>query len=116
MLTFLYIVWFAPAVVFFIMAIWAQLEIWSGKAVKGEVKSYLKQMIFVLICAGVTVMIEQYFLADFVMSYLDPFVPLGLAQIVLFPLILLLSAKLIGGSKPIQLQSNRLNQTKRKRR
>lgn len=116
MLTFLHIVWFLPAVVFLVMALWAQLEIWSGKTGKGEVKSYLKQMIFVLICAGITMLIERYFLADFVVTYLDPFVPIGLAQIILFPLILLIFAKLVGGTKPVQLQSKRLTQTKRRKK
>lgn len=116
MVTFLYCLWFALPVIFLIMALWAQLELWSGHGKKGDARTYLKQALFVLICAAISVLIDQNLLEDLVNSYLDPIVSLGLAQIVLFPIILLVAAQLTGGSKPIQLQSNRINQARKRKR
>ncbi len=116
MITVLYILWFTLPVIFLIMALWYQLELWSGHGKKGDARTYLKQGLFVLVCAIVSVIIEQNFLEDLVNSLLDPLISLQLAQIILFPIVLFIAATITGGSRPVQLQSNRINKAKRKRK
>lgn len=107
MRTLLYLIWFAGPVIFLVMALFSKLEQLSGKARQGETHTYLRQGLFVFACALISWLIDQYLLEDLVQSYLDPFIPLILAQIILFPIILFAGSLLIGGSKPIQIQSKR---------
>lgn len=107
MRTFLYLIWFAIPAVFLVMALYNQLEVWSGKGRKGEAGTSLKQGLFVLSCSLTSYFIDQFYLEDLVTSFLDPFVPLILAQIILFPIILLLGARLVGGTEPLHIRSKR---------
>lgn len=116
MVTFLHIIWFTLPAIFIAIAIWSKLEALSGKPNRGEIRGYLKQAAFLLACAFIALGIESWFLEDFVISYLEPVVPLDLARIVLLPLVLLVAAKLLGGSKPIQLTSSRVSQERNRRR
>ena len=108
MSTFLHIILFSLPALYVFIALWSKLEMLSGKSMRGDIRGYLKQALFLLVCALLALGIEVYFLEDFVSSYLDPIVPIDLARIVLLPIILLASAMLLGGSKPIKLQSNRI--------
>ena len=116
MATFLHIIWFSLPAIFVFIAIWSKLEALSGKANRGQIGGYLKQAAFLLVCALVSLGIENWFLEDFVVSYLDPIIPLDLARIVLLPLVLLVAAKLIGGTKPIQIKSSRVSRERSKKR
>lgn len=116
MRTFLYFIWFGVPTVFMVMALFSQLEIWSGKAHRGEAGSSFRQGLFVLLCSFSSFFIDQYFLEDLVTTFLDPFVPLILAQIILFPIILFLAAKLVGGTKPLQIQSKKAQPASRRKR
>ncbi len=116
MTIFLHIIWFSLPALYVLIALWTKLEMLSGKSMRGDIRGYLKQALFLLICALVALGIETYFLEDFVSSYLDPIVPIDLARIILLPIILLASAMLLGGSKPIKLQSNRITREQERKR
>jgi hypothetical protein len=115
MSTFLHIIWFSLPAIYVVIAVWAKLEAWSGKSNRGQVSGYLKQALFLFVCALLALSIEVYFLEDLVVTYLDPIIPLDLARIILLPLILLAAAQLLGGSKPIQIQSNRITREKKRK-
>jgi hypothetical protein len=115
--TLVYVIWFSFPAIFYIMALWAQLEKWGGRSNQGDaIKIYIKQGSFVLGCVLLCILIDKTILDEIVASYLDPYITRGLARFLLFPLILLLVAQIFGGSKPVQLQSKRINKANRRKR
>lgn len=115
--TLVYTLWFSIPALFYGMALWSKLEQLSGKPRQGDaIVTYLKQGTFVLVCAFLCILIDKNILDDIVNSFLDPFITRGLAQFLLFPLVLLISAQLLGGSKPVQLQSKRVQKANQRKR
>jgi hypothetical protein len=117
MQTALYITWFIFPTFFFLLALWAKLEQFSGQQKRHNPADLLKQGLFVLVCVLLCIGIDKTLL-PFVADLIDPvMIPLGFYQALLLPVVLLVSAKLVGGSKSILISSkNGINRTKQKQR
>ena len=116
MQTFLHIVWILFPAFFFVMALWAKLEQFSKSARKQNPGDFFKQGLFIAACSLLAFIIDLNFLRSFNDSFV-PFLPLLLLQIVLYPFILLIGAKLLGPSKDILVgRPNKDNAVKVKNR
>jgi len=103
MRTFLYGVWFLFPLLFFIIALWSKLGALSDKH-KGENSGdLLKQGVFVLACALLAVLVDQYLLQKLVDSVSPDWIPLGFYQALLLPIIFLIVGKLVGKSAEIRI-------------
>ena len=102
--TFIYIVWFLLPISFLTLALWAWLERLSKSPKKQNPADFLKQALFLAVCVGLAVLIDTYFLESIAAAIAPDLIPLLLYQILLLPLILLIAAKLFGGSKPIRIE------------
>lgn len=112
--TALYVVWFILPAFFFLVALWAKLEALSGKTKREKPGDFVKNGFFVLACVLLAVLIDTYFLEHLV-DNLVPFLPLALFQILLLPFILLVAAKLLGGSKEIRISKAPRTSQRKKR-
>ncbi len=102
--TFLYIVWFSIPTFFFLAALWAKLEVISNKGKKENPSDLFRQGLFVLVVALIAVGIDRYVLKSLVESFSPDILPLGFYQAILLPILLLIGAKLVGGSKEIRIE------------
>lgn len=105
--TFLYIIWFALPTLLFVMALWSKLEQMSGSPKKQDPIQFFKQALFLLACVLLAVTIDTFFLKDLWAMVSPEFITLGFWQVMLLPVILIIGAKLIGGSKVIRISSAR---------
>jgi hypothetical protein len=110
----LYILWFIIPALYFTVALWAKLESLNGKRSSGDPSNFIKQGSFILACSGICVWLDQYYLEDITQSIFGEWFPLILAQITIFPFMLLIGAQLLGGSKPVTLTSQRIKREQRK--
>ena len=104
--TVLQVIWWLFPVSFILLALWAKLEKISHKGNKGteDIASYLRQAVFLTVCAGVTTLVDLYILEPEIKPLLPEIVPFELCQIVLFPFILWIVAMITGGTKPIKIE------------
>lgn len=104
MRTAIYTIWFLIPTIFFTIALWSKLEQLSGRERRENVKDYVSQGAFVLLCVLVSVIIDQYVLEDiayFIASFLPFDAPVGFFQVMLLPVVLYAGAFIIGPSKAI---------------
>lgn len=103
----LYAFWFLFPLFYFLIALWAKLESVGNKHKREDAGDYVRQGTLVLVVAVVCVVIDQYFLralVDSTFGVILPFdVPFGFFRIVLFPLVLILLAKVLGPSREISI-------------
>lgn len=99
MQTALYAVWFLIPLSFLLIALWSKLEDLSGRERHENVGDYIRQGGFLFICAVVCVLLDSYLLEGFYLSLSPDWIPLGFYQVLLFPFVLVIMAKLIGPSK-----------------
>ncbi|MCB0318612.1 MAG: hypothetical protein KDD56_07630 [Bdellovibrionales bacterium] len=104
--TVLQIIWWLFPIFFVFLALWAKLEKISHKGTRAtdSAVQYLKQSVFLFVCALVTTIFDLYVLEPEIKPLLPDFVPFELCQIVLFPLTLWIMAMITGGSKPIKIE------------
>ena len=113
--TFLYILWFLIPIFFFVMALWAKLEqLGNKKGKKQNPGDFFKQGIFVLGCAIVSVLLDKFVLPKLVETISPDWLPMGFYQAVLLPVVMVLGAKIVGGSEEIRI--NPSNQSKSNKR
>lgn len=115
--TILYVLWWLCPISFFGFALWSKLEQMSHKGAKPaeRVAPYLRQAVFLTAAAGISTIIDKYFLEELLTPILPDFFPFELAQIVLFPLVLWLLAMLVGGTKPVKIEKiSHVSKRKRK--
>lgn len=98
MQTALYVIWFLLPLFFVIFAIWAKLEQWQGQPKRERAGDYARQAVFTFVCAVIAVLLDQYVVTGLVNWIDSSLMPLGLAQILLYPLVLLVGARFIGGT------------------
>lgn len=99
----LYAAWAACPLLFFGMALWGRLEQASGRAQKQNPGDFLRQGVFLIICVAAAYLIDAYALERAV-TYASPrSIPLWFYRVLLFPLILLVAAMVIGPSKDIKI-------------
>ena len=83
------------------MALWAYLEKVSNKQKIENPGDFFKQGFFVLVCALVSVLIDQFALESIVETILGDTQSLALWQVLLLPAVLYIAAISIGPSKAI---------------
>lgn len=93
------IIWLCIPALYFIIALWGWLEKKGRSVKKQNPGDFLKQGTFVFVAVGLALLIDAYWLSDIVASLPD-IMPLLFYRIILLPVLLLICAKLIGGSKP----------------
>jgi hypothetical protein len=99
----LYILWFLPPVALLLIALWAKLEQFSRKEAREHSMDYVKNALFLVVCALVAIAIDTNILEDLVNIFSPDFIPLGFYQIMLLPAVLVIGAKIYGGSKGIRI-------------
>ena len=99
----LYTVWFLLPVVFFVLALWAKLEQAGGDRRTAEAGDLVRQGIFVLTAAGVSLALDVLVLIPAVEPLLPEWLPLGVLEVALFPAVLFIQALILGPSKEISL-------------
>lgn len=100
---FLYAIWFAIPVFFFLAALWSKLEQIGKSPRRQNPGDLLRQGTFMLGCVIVAILLDQYALPE-VGDALPSWLPLGVVQVLLLPVVLLIAAKLVGGAKPIKIE------------
>lgn len=101
----LYIIWFSLPIIMLLIALWAKLEQFGkNKEAKEHAIDYVKNALFLFVCALLAVAIDSYFLEDLVAFISPDFIPLEFYQLMLLPMILVICAKLFGGSKGISIE------------
>lgn len=103
MQTLVYISWLLLPIFFLGHALWVVLEQAGGKGLGEKPGDYFKQGLFVSACSLACYGIDQLILQTYVPIYSPTALPLWFYQLILFPIILVLGAKLIGGSKEIRI-------------
>lgn len=85
------------------MGFWALLEKASGAVQKQNIRDFFNQGIFVSACVLISIFIDRYLL-EAIVNYLgSEWFSLNFARIVLLPFVLLMAAKITGGSKDIMI-------------
>lgn len=100
-----YIVWCLIPLLLFLMALWSYLEKIGGKKKQERPGDLFKQGLFTSFCVLISIAIDTYLLPYLVDSILTEYVPYGVYQVILFPLVLFLAAKVIGPTKDIKIKS-----------
>lgn len=117
MKTLLYVIWCAIPGFFFLMALWGKLETMSGKNQRDDIRDFFNQGLFVSMCVITSFFIDKYLLPGIVESFAPEYLPLGFFEVLLLPFVLLLAAKLFGGSNEIRiLKAPHPSERKKRRR
>ena len=105
MQTALYVIWILVPLGLFLLVLWAKLEQIAGKNKVENIPDLFSQAVFVTACSGITYLLDTY-LIDIAYASLSPdFIPIGFYKILLLPFVLLLGAKVWGGSKDIMIST-----------
>lgn len=96
--TFLYSIWILCPCLFLLMALWAKLEQIGGSDKKQPYKDLLNQAAFTVVCSAVTFAIDRFVLTDLDAGLLDGWIPIQVMRLLCYPLVLLLAAKVFGGT------------------
>ena len=104
---FLLFIWFLPAVFFVFVYLFAVLEKASGKKVRKDYKDYLRQVVFLLFIGVATLLVDMFLMPSFLEKVVGDMLPHPYFRLVLFPFMVLIGAKLIGGTKAQEIKVNR---------
>ncbi len=99
----IYAIWGLIPLILLLMALWSYLEKVSGKKRQERPGDLFRQALFTALCVLVSIGIDLYFLPMLVDSILTDYIPYGVYQIILFPAVLFIAAKLIGPTKDITI-------------
>ncbi|MCB0339586.1 MAG: hypothetical protein KDD53_08280 [Bdellovibrionales bacterium] len=86
------------------MVLWSKTENLSGKSRREDTGDYMRQGFFVLFSSIAAFVIDQQFLENIVSSLFGDMLPLMLFRIILFPVVLLVGAKILGPSRSKQIK------------
>ncbi|MDZ4786212.1 MAG: hypothetical protein SGJ02_09070 [bacterium] len=100
----LYLFWFIGPLFYFAVMLYSQLEKWSGQSPNDDMGYYFKQAMFLTSCAAVSIFIDSY-LFPRISNHL-PFFPLVFYRVILFPMVMLILGKIVGGSAEIKVEKN----------
>ena len=107
MRTLLYIAWGLFPLLFLLIALWAKLEQIADKHQRQNPGDFLRQAGFLLICVGISIVIDLFVLEPLVSSLASEWFPLWFFQLLLFPFVLLMLARIIGPSETIRINKVR---------
>jgi len=100
---FLYIVWFLPALLFILLTLWGALEQLGRSKKRSAVENSLQQAVFLLAAAFLSLLIDRFILIPHIEGTLPHWLPFGILEVALFPLVLLILSVAIGPSKDIRI-------------
>jgi hypothetical protein len=112
MRTVIYGIWLLVPLSFFLMALWSLLEGRQRKSRRSDTGDLFRQGVFLSLAASATILLDLLTL-DLLMGFLEGFVPRGLVEFSLFPLVLIVLAQLYGPSKEIRITSASSRRKKR---
>jgi len=102
----LYTAWLIIPTFYLTLALWAKLERLSSRGKRGlDAGDLARHGIFVLVAAVVSLAVDTYLLLHYVEPILPAWLPIGVLEIALFPLILGLQAVILGPSRDIVIIS-----------
>ena len=114
--TILYTIWFSLPGFYFLSALWSWLERIGNKERRESPAQQLFQALFCLLCAFLTVAVDQYLLETIANALIPDWFPLIFYQVFAFPAVLYIGAKLVGPSKEILISRAPSPTTKGRRR
>lgn len=102
----LYTLWALAPLTLLGFAVWEKLEQWSSKRKEHEraAKEFLQNAFFVFCCVLVALIFDVYLFEMVFAPILPDFVPVNAVRLLLLPIILIIGAKVIGGTKPIRIE------------
>lgn len=114
----LYAIWFIFPLFFYTLALWGKLERLSGNRNREDPVDYLRNGSILLLCALASLFFDLYLLDSLLMPIVgELLMPRTFYRIILFPIVLLLAAKILGPSKEIKIaRAPDLNTLKGRRR
>ena len=104
MITAIYIIWFIFAASYFLIAIYSWLEQLSGRRKTDNSKDLVRQGLFVSSCVIISIIFDQYILRERLEPILPKSVPYPFIVFLIFPIVLAISATLIGPSEKILIK------------
>ena len=99
----LYLVWILIPLTFFLLALWSKLEQMSGRPKKDHPGDLVRQGFFISGCVVVSIVIDHFLLPYLYSSFSPVWVPYGLYELLLLPLILYVAAISFGPSSDIRI-------------
>lgn len=97
-----YVIWIIIPLFFFTVALWAKLEQMSKSRKKQNPGDFIRQGVFLSVCTILAIAINHYVIVPQKESF--ELIPMGLVQTLLYPLILIIGAKVIGGTDPLRVK------------
>ena len=99
----LYGLWSLVPVFFFGMWLWCTLEKVSGRKIEMNISFLWRQAAFTLICVFITMLLDMCWLRDFEVPFLQEYLPQWFWRVMLFPVVLLVMARIVGSSKQLKI-------------
>jgi len=112
----IYALWILAPLFFIILILWAQLERWSGRNNRDDIGNFFRQALFLSACTIISIAVDKYslrWIADQLEALSMPYL---FYRLVLFPIVVFVLGKCIGGSKKIEVENNPLLKHSRDRR
>jgi hypothetical protein len=102
----LYAIWFLVPAFFLVLALWSKMEHLASRGERGrDAADLARQGVFVLVAACLCLAIDTYVFLPHVEPILPTWLPIGVLEVAIFPLILVLQALIVGPSKNIAITS-----------
>lgn len=86
------------------MSLWYALQSSKNSKRIENMKDFFNQGVFVLICVGVAYFIHNFLFLKYLSSFTNTYLPDFMVQFLLLPVILYISAMIIGPSEEIRIQ------------
>lgn len=99
----LYSIWALIPLLLFLMALWSYLEKTAGKKKQERPGDLFRQAIFTTVCCLASIALDQYCLPIVLTDIFTEYLPYGVYQVILYPAVLFVGAKIIGPSKAIMI-------------
>ena len=115
----LYIVWALIIIGYFFVALWSLMEKYGDKRKANKIESSALFKNFAIVTVGVAIcfFIDMTMMDDTIYPLFPDFIPKGLVQIMLLPVVFTIGAQLMGGTKPESIQrGNRTAKSKSKKK
>lgn len=109
---FLHILWYAIPGIFFLVGLYSFLEKVSGDPRKQDPAIFFKQGFFVLLIVLLCVWLDKKYTVSTIAPLLPSGVPILLPRALLLPVLLVIGAKLVGGTKPPSLKDAKIGKKK----
>ena len=112
----LYACWFIIPVCYLVIVLWSKLESISKNQSREDMGDILRQLLFVALCVGLCIILDQFFLEGWVDAYSPDWIPLGFYQSILLPVMFLIVGRIAGNSAEIRITKAPHPSEKRRRR